>query len=62
MTAEENLRLIQAIDANRRFLLLAYRSNSALQCGTDPRIRILLGMPDLDANPSVPASKTRRSD
>ena len=31
MTAEQNYRLLEEIDANRRFLLLAYRSNPALQ-------------------------------
>lgn len=31
MTAEQNYRLLEEIDKNRRFLLLAYRSNPALQ-------------------------------
>ncbi|KAF0164702.1 MAG: hypothetical protein FD157_1866 [Rhodocyclaceae bacterium] len=31
MTAEQNYRLLQEIDANRRFLLLVYRSNPTLQ-------------------------------
>ena len=31
MNAEQNYRLLQDMDANRRFLLQAYRSNPALQ-------------------------------
>jgi hypothetical protein len=31
MTAEQNYRLLEEIDANRRFLLQAYLSNPALQ-------------------------------
>lgn len=31
MTAEENYRLLQEIDANRRFLLMAYRQNPKLR-------------------------------
>ncbi|MCX7156854.1 MAG: hypothetical protein NTW45_10495 [Rhodocyclales bacterium] len=31
MTAEQNYRLLEEIDANRHFLLQAYRSNPALQ-------------------------------
>lgn len=31
MTAEQNYRLLEEIDANRRFLLQAYLSNSALR-------------------------------
>lgn len=30
MTAEQNYRLLQELDANRRFMLLAYRDNPAL--------------------------------
>lgn len=45
MTAEENYRLIQEIDANRCFLLLAYRSNPHLVERADARTRALLGLP-----------------
>lgn len=44
MTAEQNLMLLQEIDANRRFLLLAYRSNPALLARADDRIRRLPGV------------------
>jgi hypothetical protein len=39
MTAEQNYRLLQEIDANRRFLLAAYRDNPALLARAEPRIR-----------------------
>ncbi|MDP2794354.1 MAG: hypothetical protein Q8O25_09800 [Sulfurisoma sp.] len=39
MTAEQNFRLLEEIDANRRFLLQAYRSNPALLARLDERIR-----------------------
>ena len=41
MTAEQNYRLLQEIDANRRFMLLAYRSNPALLDGAEECIRYL---------------------
>jgi hypothetical protein len=37
LTAEQNDRLLQEIDANRRFLLLVYRSNPDLLAGEDER-------------------------
>ena len=42
LNAEQNRRLLQEIDANRRFLLLAYRSNPDLLAGEDERIRRML--------------------
>ena len=42
LTAEQNYRLLQEIDANRRFLLLAYRSNPDLLAREDERIRQML--------------------
>ena len=60
MTAEENLRLIQEIDANRRFLLLAYRSNPAMLSKAEPRIRALLGMPDSRDTPSAAGDNNGR--
>lgn len=42
MTGEENLRLIREIEANRGFLLQAYRQNPALAARAEPRIRELL--------------------
>jgi len=41
MTAEENLRLIREIEANRAFLLETYRQNPALLERAEPRIRQL---------------------
>lgn len=41
MTAEQNLLLLREIEANRRFLLLAYASNPALLARAEPRIRQL---------------------
>lgn len=41
MTAEENLRLIREIEANRAFLLAAYRQNPRLLELAEPRIRQL---------------------
>lgn len=41
MNAEQNLRLIREIEANREFLLMAYRQNPALLARAEPRIREL---------------------
>ena len=41
LTAEENLRLLQEIEANRAFILLAYQSDPALLRMADPQIRRL---------------------
>lgn len=41
LTAEENLRLLQEIEANRAFILLAYQSDPALLKLADPQIRRL---------------------
>lgn len=42
MNADDNLRLIREIEANRAFLLAAYRQNPALLATAEPRIRALL--------------------
>lgn len=55
MTADENFRLIQEIDATRCFLLMAYRSNPHLIERADARTRILLGFPVTDGFPEPPA-------
>lgn len=44
--AERNYRLLQEIDANRRFLLMAYLQNPKLLAQAEPRIRQMLGQPD----------------
>ena len=40
-TAEQNLRLLEEIDANRKFILLAYQSDPGLLKRADPEIRRL---------------------
>ena len=42
MTGEQNLCLIREIEANREFLLMAYRQNPALLARAEPRIKELL--------------------
>ena len=41
LTPEENLRLLQEIEANRAFILLAYQSDPELLKLADPEIRRL---------------------
>jgi hypothetical protein len=41
LTPEENLRLLEEIEANRAFILLAYQSNPELLKNADPQIRRL---------------------
>lgn len=41
LTPEENLRLLQEIEANRAFILLAYQSDPALLKLAEPQIRRL---------------------
>ena len=43
---QENLRLLQEIEANRAFILLAYQSNPALLKRADPEIRRLFELKD----------------
>ena len=54
MNAQQNYRLLQEIDANRRFLLQAYRDNPDLLARAEPGIRRLL---DATRN-DVPAAET----
>ena len=60
MTAEENYRLLQEIQANRDFLLLAYRQNPELLRHAEPGIRLLFGLPEheQDAGTSTPHMQT----
>ena len=47
LTPEENLLLLQEIEANRAFILLAYQSDPALLKVADPEIRRLFeNIPD----------------
>lgn len=41
LTPDENLRLLAEIEANRAFILLAYRSNPEMLKLADPQIRRL---------------------
>jgi hypothetical protein len=45
-TPEENLRLLQEIEADRAFILLAYQSDPALLKVADPQIRRLFEIVD----------------
>ncbi|MFA7269400.1 MAG: hypothetical protein WC073_08660 [Sterolibacterium sp.] len=42
MAAAQNYRLLQELDANRRFMLLAYRDNPVLLVKAEERIKMLL--------------------
>ena len=58
MNAQQNYRLLQEIDANRRFLLQAYRDNPDLLARADPGVKRLLDAarndaPDAAAKPRV---------
>jgi len=50
LTPDENLRLLEEIEANRAFILLAYQSNPELLELADPQIRRLFE--DSDAHES----------
>lgn len=60
MTAEENYRLLPEIQANRDFLLLAYRQNPQLLRHAGPEIRRPFGPPaqEQEAEPSRPHIET----
>lgn len=57
MTGEQNLRLLREIEANRAFLLMAYRQNPALLARAEPRIRQLF---EPGKAPPAPATATKR--
>jgi len=46
MTGEENYLLLEQIDANRQFMLLAYQSNPSLLKHADESIRRLFAKPE----------------
>ena len=56
-SAEENYRLLQEIQANRDFLLLAYRQNPALLGHAEPDVRLLFGLPEKED--AAPADRAR---
>lgn len=57
MTAEDNYRLLLEIQANRDFILLAYRQNPDLLRHAEPRIRLLFELEGVDAGPPLPAAR-----
>ncbi|MEZ5614911.1 MAG: hypothetical protein R3E35_06825 [Rhodocyclaceae bacterium] len=54
LNAEQNYQLLQGIDANRRFLLLAYQSNPRLLEREDERVRQMLAavLPEPERRPA----------
>jgi hypothetical protein len=60
MSAEENYRLLMEIQANREFLLLAYRQNPELLRHAEPGVRLLFGLPEYEqeAGSLTPPFKT----
>lgn len=48
---ERNLRLIREIEANRAFLLAAWRQNPALLAHNEPRIKALCAPPQARSAP-----------
>jgi hypothetical protein len=44
VTPDETLRLLEQIDAHRRFILQAYLDNPSLLAKAEPRIRWMLGV------------------
>lgn len=56
MTADENYRLLMEIDANRRFMLLAYQSNPRLLAHGEPELRALFDGAGIAAGAEMPAT------
>jgi hypothetical protein len=54
MTGEDNYRLLLEIQANRDFILQAYRQNPDLLRHAEPRIRLLFELEDAEARPQSP--------
>ena len=59
LTPEQNLRLLEEIDANRAFILLACRSDPALLALADPEIKRLFA--PVDAAPEADEERQPRS-
>lgn len=53
LTPQENLRLLQEIEANRRFILLIYQSDPELLSRADPEIKRLFRTDDQAALPTT---------
>ena len=61
LTPEENLRLLEEIEANRAFILLAYQSNPELLKVADPQIKRLFESPPKTA-PETGTAEGRQDD
>jgi hypothetical protein len=48
LTADENYRLLQEIQANRDLILQVYKENPRLLRYAEPRIRMLFGLPEIE--------------
>lgn len=51
MTPEQNYRLLEEIEANRRFILMAYLQNPELLERAEERIRQIFDVPDHGEQP-----------
>ncbi len=62
LTAEQNYRLLEEIEENRRFLLMAYRQNPMLLASAELRVRQLFECHAADwrAEPGGKDTKGRR--
>ena len=56
LTAEQNYRLLQEIEANRRFLLAAYQQNPKLLERAEVQIREILKSPASSADNNQPSA------
>jgi hypothetical protein len=54
LTAEENYRLLQEIQANRDFILQVFKENPTLLEYAEPRIRLLFGLPENEEEAGAP--------
>lgn len=62
MNAQQNYRLLQEIDANRRFLLQAYRDNPELLARAEPGLRHLLEATRDTTHTAEPARRPASAD
>lgn len=57
LTPEENLQLLQEIEANREFILLAYASNPDLLAKADPEIKRLFEIKETSPESYYPTTQ-----
>ena len=63
MTAEQNYKLLLEIEANRSFILIAYRQNPRLMAQAEARIRQLFDEPEAEKSaPKATAQTTKPLD